>query len=145
MLFTGMLVSRVRVDLEVESRTESLEGITRRLVRDLIARADELAYKVREESVHVRRIGEVDREFQAEYEAVWSPQGAILVGGEYDGDRITIRREDRDGYPLSILTLPYRTKPYIDNTAVPAVTTNPSYRREGIDPIEDVWVYKLIR
>lgn len=144
MLFTGMLVSRIRVDITFEARPDALEGIKRRLVRELIARADERAYKVREESVHVRRRGQVESGMYAEYEAVWSPQSASLVGGEYDGDSITVRREEHDGCPVPVLTLPYRAKPFIDNTGVPAVTANPSYRREGIDPIADEWVYKLI-
>ncbi len=124
MVFTGTIGASVLVDRAVEARGGT-EAATRRLVRRVIWEADQYAYKARAESVYVQRGKDHPDTNQFQLDAVWSPRFAVLHGGEYDGDRIEVRQPDQR-WPLDVITMP-------------------SYRREGIEPIEDVWVYTLVR
>lgn len=146
MLVTETVASRAVVarELIVRDGEPAVEAAANQVVRELIAFADERAWKVRPESVHIRRLDGKPDEWAVSFEAIWSPRSARFVGGEYDGDQIDVPRQ-RDGRPLSVLTLPYRGATGVGDLEHPAVTQNPAYTRSGIDPISDVWVYTIRR
>jgi len=144
MLVTERLGATLFVGVELLHRPGALEGIAKQLTRAVQAEADKYAWKVRPESVHIRQVDAREDTHDVRFEAVWSPKEARFVGGEYDGDTITVSRES-DGLPLLFLRLPYRSHPSsASNDDRPSPTTSsPTYERSGIDPIEDVWVYTL--
>lgn len=112
------------------------------VIRAVIHEGDRRAWKVRPESVHVSRI---DREHESTFAGLWSPLAARFVGGEYDGDTGSVARQN-DGWPLDVLTLPYRSEVHRGHTdtVVTRPLRNPTYQRVGIDPIDDIWVYRLL-
>lgn len=142
-----IITERFAVRGEVDrARLSDRAGVYELFGRELIAAGDQRAWKIAPESVHVYSLphDEIDdTRMQTRVCALWSPQSARLVGGEYDGDVVRVRRE-ADGLPPQVLALPYRSSPYVDDNAAPRVTSNPSYSRKGIDPITDAWIYSLI-
>lgn len=146
MLVTEIVAAKTDVSSEfIAKNAEALENVHRSLVRAVTALADERAYRVQPESVHVRRSFVDERAMTVEFTGVWSPQVARFVGGEYDGDTGHVQRDERSGMPLDLLRLPYRAAPFVgDEGSVPTVQQHPAYERSGIDPIDDVWVYTHI-
>lgn len=143
MIVTEKLTGSALVDVTSSRTEQNIEYVTDRLVRELIAAADKRAYKVREESVFVKRVPGGAGKAQDRLEAVWSPLEARFVGGEYDGDTRKVRRES-DGLPLPALVLPYRSSLYVGE-ATPQPSQHQAYDRSGIDPIADCWVYTARR
>lgn len=143
MLITERLRASATIDWSGSERPGMADAAIRHVAAHIIALADERAWKVREESVHIRRVDGRPQEWMSTIEGVWSPRCATFVGGEYDGDELDVRRE-ADGLPLQLLRLPYRSGLVIDDMH-PRPIENPSYARAGIDPIRDVWVYQLVR
>lgn len=143
MIVTEKLTGSALVDVTTSRTEQNIEYATGRLVRQLIRTADERAYKVREESVYVRRVDGEPGKAQDRLEAIWSPLEARFVGGEYDGDTRKVRRES-DGLPLAAIILPYRSAPQYGESS-PQASIHPVYDRSGIDPIADCWVYTARR
>lgn len=145
MLVTARLECRAFVDALIP-----VDEVPVFLVHEVIKRADERAYKVREESVHVRVVETDDPRPGVLYAAVWSPRKARFVGGEYDGDVQPVARSvEFGGFPPDVWRLPYRHVEHVvgigrEDGWDPRPTRHPEYRRAGIDPIEDVWVYRMV-
>lgn len=145
LIVPGLVRATASVDREVVDRggDRAMQGVYDRLVRSVIGEADKSAWKVAPESVHIRR--GVETSFSVEFEAVWSPCSARLVGGEYDGDLLDVQRDAATGLPPEVMKLPYRGTPWkVDGHELPIITRNPEYRRAGVHAIDDVWIYILI-
>ena len=131
---------------EVLARPGAYEAASGRLIKAVVAEGDKSAWRIRPESVAVYSDGHKPETMQSRISAVWSPRTARFLGGEYDGEEMELRRLDSDGLPEERLTLPYRAAPtYEIGARHPSVTGNPSYFRAGTHPIDDVWVYEILR
>lgn len=146
MLVTEIIAAQTDVSSElIAENAGALENVHRSLARTVAALADERAYRVRLESVHIRRSSVNESAMTVQFTGVWSPQTARFIGGEYDGETAHVQRDGQSGMPLDILRLPYRAAPFLgDEGSVPTVSQHPAYERSGIDPIDDVWVYTHI-
>lgn len=144
-LVRELLYSRVDID-DGYAKNYGLDPLLAELVSEVVRAGDARAFKIRPESVMVHQVSRDGTRMVTRYEGVWSPASARFVGGEYDGDEVEVSRDAATGLPLHTLTLPYRMNPSWSDAEYPtAVTSNPSYQRSGIDPIDDVWVYDTIR
>lgn len=143
MHITNRVGATLDVTAEVMLRSGAAEWAVGEVIRRVVAEASRSAWKVRPESVHISRR---DGDWVSTFTGLWSPLEARFVGGEYDGDMAAIERRG-GGYPLAVLTLPYRAfvGPADNGTVVDHPTSNPCYERSGIDPIDDVWVYTFVR
>lgn len=144
MLVTTRLVADLSISREfIAQYRDALQAGADRLIRTIIGTADKSAYRVRPESVYITR---TEEELTVTLHGLWSPTGAHLIGGEYDGDTVNITRGE-DGFPPRLLVFPCRSDPWREELSMSPTrpTSNPEYRRLGIDPIEDQWVYQLVR
>jgi hypothetical protein len=131
---------------EVLARPGAFETAGNHLIDAVIAEGDKSAWRIRRESVVVYADGRTPETMQSRISAVWSPRVARFLGGEYDGEEMGVRRSNSDGLPEDQLTLPYRSAPAFESGAHhPSMTVNPHYSRVGTHPIDDVWVYVILR
>lgn len=131
---------------EALARPGASDAVREELIRTVIAEGDKSAWRIRRESVVVYADGHTPETMQSRISAVWSPRVARFLGGEYDGEEMEVRRSEEDGLPPDQLTLPYRSAPTFESDAkYPSVTVNPRYSRVGTHPIDDAWVYVILR
>lgn len=124
----------------------ALDAVASELRAAVVSEAESYGYLARPDSVFIWQGKDDEHAFRQTFFAVWSPTGARLIGGEYDGEVITVDRRVQDsGFPADQITLPFRSAPHFSSGDFPTRTVvHPRYQRDGIDPIEDVWVYTLV-
>ncbi len=142
MTLTQPIYARALVSEENLARPGYEQGFMATIAQKLLRDIESRAYTAHRESIHVHRGVRKPKSMQVEFVAVWSPRTARFVGGEYDGHEIDVERGN-DGLPLDMLRLPYQSGP--TNVSAPSVTQHPAYRRVGIEPLDDVWLYEYVR
>lgn len=147
--------SRVMARLEVAEEVlgygehEVMQAVGAQLEKAVIAEGESIGAWVREGSVRLDVGGPGTNPFTRYYYGEWCPnpeQGCEFRGGPWDGEIRPMRRE-RDGKPVEQVVLPnLPQEPSIHDLEIKPVFPNPMpprYRREGIDSMQDRWVYAI--